>query len=183
VSKNGTAPRTDPSVSGRCSPVVAGHSFANAVRMSGREAFGPNLRRIRIQRGVSLQHIAAETNVSEVLWAAMERNDFSRWPNGIFARSFIRDYAKMVGTDPDATVDEFCRWFPHGDRRALPQIKGQAAIVNHPLEVGNEVPEHVGEDRRWSAEKEAARASEQANASVTQRAGMFSRLRRTFSGA
>ena len=53
--------------------------------MSGREAFGPNLRRIRIQHGVSLQQIATETNVSEVLWAAMERNDFSRWPNGIFA--------------------------------------------------------------------------------------------------
>ena len=151
--------------------------------MSGREAFGPNLRRIRIQRGVSLQQIATETNVSEVLWAAMERNDFSRWPNGIFARSFIRDYAKMIGADPDATVDEFCRWFPQGDRRALGQIKGQAAIVNHNLEVANEVPEHVGEDRRWSAEKEEQQRSETAEEAAATRSGMFSRLRRTFSGA
>lgn len=151
--------------------------------MSGREAFGPNLRRIRIQRGVSLQQIATETNVSEVLWAAMERNDFSRWPNGIFARSFIRDYAKMIGADPDATVDEFCRWFPQGDRRALGQIKGQAAIVNHSLEVGDEVPEHVGEDRRWSADKEAQEQSDEAEQAASPRPGMFSRLRRTFSGA
>ena len=41
--------------------------------MSGREAFGPNLRRVRIQRGVSLQQIATETNVSDVLWAAMAK--------------------------------------------------------------------------------------------------------------
>ena len=82
--------------------------------MSGREAFGPNLRRVRIQHGVSLHQIATETNVSDVLWSAMEKNDFSRWPNGIFARAYIRDYAKIIGVDPDTTVDEFCRWFPQG---------------------------------------------------------------------
>ena len=151
--------------------------------MSGREAFGPNLRRARIQRGVSLQQIASETNVSEVLWAAMERNDFSRWPNGVFARSFIRDYARMVGVDPDSTVNEFCRWFPQGDRRALRQIQGQAAIVNHPLQATDEVPEHVGEDRRWSPEKATQQAAEHEEAARATRQGMFARLRRTFSGA
>lgn len=152
--------------------------------MSGREAFGPNLRRMRIQRGVSLQHIASETNVSEVLWAAMERNDFSRWPNGIFARAFIRDYARIVGADPQATVDEFCRWFPQGDRRVTRQIKVQAEIINHPLELKDEVPDHVGEDRRWSPEKAAEHTAEPADApNAAPAAGMFSRLRRTFSRA
>jgi transcriptional regulator with XRE-family HTH domain len=149
--------------------------------MSGREAFGPNLRRIRIQRGVSLQQIASQTNVSEVLWAAMERNDFSRWPNGIFARAYVRDYAKIVGADADATVDEFCRWFPQGDRRADRQIRGQAEIVNHQLEVETEIPADVGEDRRWSAEKAAQEAVEATQAAPP--AGMFDRLRRTFSRA
>ena len=32
--------------------------------MSAREAFGPNLRRLRIQRGVSLEQIAETTKVS-----------------------------------------------------------------------------------------------------------------------
>jgi transcriptional regulator with XRE-family HTH domain len=99
--------------------------------MSEREAFGPNLRRLRLQRGVSLQQLAASTNVNETLWAALERNDFSRWPKGIFARAYVREYAKAIGADPEATVDEFCRWFPNGDRRALPIIKGQAEIVGH----------------------------------------------------
>jgi transcriptional regulator with XRE-family HTH domain len=155
--------------------------------MSGREAFGPNLRRIRLQRGVSLQQIAEETNVSEVLWAAMERNDFSRWPNGIFARAYIRDYAKMVGADPDAAVDEFCRWFPHGDRRADRQIRGQAEIVNHRLDGSPaELPPGVDEDRRWTDEKAAQQAAERAAEKPSARSrqvGMFDRLRRAINRA
>ena len=58
--------------------------------MSGREAFGPNLRRIRLQKGVSLKQLAESTKVAETLWAGLERNDFSRWPNGIFARAYVR---------------------------------------------------------------------------------------------
>src|SRR5262245_52590224 len=154
---------------------------SNLPAMSGREAFGPNLRRIRIQRGVSLQQIASETNVSEVLWAAMERNDFSRWPNGIFARAYIRDYAKMVGADPDAIVDEFCRWFPQGDRRADRQIRGQAEIVNHNLQPGDELPPDVSEDRRWTP---AADETDPARVPPSPRpVGVFDRLRRALSRA
>ncbi len=162
-----------------------GSNFAIALpTMSGREAFGPNLRRMRIQRGVSLQQIAEETNVSEVLWAAMERNDFSRWPNGIFARAYMRDYAKMVGADPDATVDEFCRWFPQGDRRADRQIRGQAEIVNHQLTAAGELPPGIDEDRRWNEEKVAQQAAERkASKPAPPQAGMFNRLRRALNRA
>ena len=70
--------------------------------MSAREAFGPNLRRARVQAGVSLQTIVEATNVSETLWDGLECNDFSRWPNGIFARAFVREYALMIGVDPES---------------------------------------------------------------------------------
>jgi transcriptional regulator with XRE-family HTH domain len=150
--------------------------------MGGREAFGPNLRRIRLQRGISLQQIASETNVSEVLWAAMEKNDFSRWPNGIFARAYIRDYAKIVGADPDSTVDEFCRWFPHGDRRANRQIRGHAEIVNHRLEAKEEIPPEVGGDRRWSPDKASKETIDRSTPAGSQ-AGVFDRLRRALSRA
>ena len=62
--------------------------------------------------GVSLDEIVRDTKVSVELWEAMERNDFARWPTGIYARAFIREYAEMIGVDPDSTLDEFCRWFP-----------------------------------------------------------------------
>lgn len=128
--------------------------------MSEREAFGPNLRRIRLQRGVSLKQLAERTKVAETLWAGLERNDFSRWPNGIFARAYVREYAKAVGADPEATVDEFCRWFPNGDRRIAPIIKEQAAIVGHDdLEWRDDVPKSAAHgDRRGAADGPASPA-------------------------
>jgi transcriptional regulator with XRE-family HTH domain len=117
--------------------------------MSAREAFGPNLRRARLQAGVTIRAIVDQTNVSEALWEGLERNDFSRWPNGIFARAFVREYAQAIGVDPQATVDEFCRWFPQGDRRVEPVLRVSAEIVNHQLEWQDHIPPAVVEgDRR-----------------------------------
>src|SRR5206468_6334290 len=102
--------------------------------MSEREAFGPNLRRIRVQRGISLDRISEATKVSSDFWVGLERNDFSRWPSGIYARAYVRAYAFEIGVDPEATVNDFCRWFPQGDRRASRVVMEQAAIVGHDLQ-------------------------------------------------
>lgn len=99
--------------------------------MSDRHTFGPRLRSERERRGISLDTIAAATKVSAELWDGLERNDFSRWPSGIFARAFVRDYARAVGLDADEVVDEFCRLFPIGDRRASRLIKAQAELIGH----------------------------------------------------
>jgi transcriptional regulator with XRE-family HTH domain len=106
--------------------------FCEGVRLMGvREAFGPNLRRLRIQRGITLEQIADQTKVSVDLWKGLERNDFGRWPSGIYARAYVRSYAEAVGVDGDETVDEFCRNFPQGDRRVARLVREQAAIVGH----------------------------------------------------
>jgi len=96
-----------------------------------RDAFGPNLRRLRKQRRLSIEHIAQETKISAELLRGLEKNDFSLWPTGIYARSYVRQYAVAVGAEADSTVDEFCRWFPQGDRRAERTVRGHAEIVGH----------------------------------------------------
>jgi transcriptional regulator with XRE-family HTH domain len=116
--------------------------------MSEREAFGPNLRRLRVQRGISLESIAAATKVSTDLWAALERNDLSRWPAGIYARAYVRAYAVKVGIDPDATVDEFCRLFPNGDRRVVRVVRQQAALVGHDLRWKDDLVGSVTDEKR-----------------------------------
>src|SRR3954468_20236125 len=134
-------------------------------------AFGPNLRRIRVQRGVSIYEIVAATNVNAALWEGLEKNDLSRWPTGIYARSYVRSYAKAIGADPEATVDDFCRWFPQGDRRAEPIIRGQAQIVGHDnLEWQDQWPPGVaaaGDRRGSSAATVAAPAVRRAGAVAT----------------
>jgi transcriptional regulator with XRE-family HTH domain len=116
--------------------------------MSEREAFGPNLRRLRVQRGISLESIAAATKVNADLWAGLERNDLSRWPAGIYARAYVRAYAVKVGIDPDATVDEFCRLFPNGDRRVVRIVREQAALVGHDLRWKDDLVGSVTDERR-----------------------------------
>lgn len=99
--------------------------------MSDRDTFGPRLRCERERRGINLATIALVTKVSVDLWDGLERNDFSRWPSGIFARAFVRDYARAVGLDADDVVDEFCRLFTVGDRRGTRIIKAQAELIGH----------------------------------------------------
>src|SRR5262245_36666243 len=99
--------------------------------MSERDTFGPRLRRERERRGMSLDMIAARTNVSVELWMGLEQNDFSKWPGGLFARAFVRDYARAVGLDPVEIVDDFCRLYPIGDRRFVAKLRAQAELIGH----------------------------------------------------
>jgi len=136
--------------------------------MSDQHTFGPRLRSERERRGITLDTIASATKVSADLWEGLERNDFSRWPSGIFARAFIRDYARAVGLDADEVVDEFCRLFPIGDRRASRLIKAQAELIGHssaltetmlPAEGDRRAPDLTAEEQaRAVAARYAARA-------------------------
>src|SRR5262249_44306147 len=75
--------------------------------------FGTKLREARERRGVSLRKISEATKISVAVLEALERNDVSRLPGGIFSRAFVRSYAVEVGLDPEATIQEFVALFPH----------------------------------------------------------------------
>src|SRR5918911_1901599 len=75
--------------------------------------FGGKLRQARERRGISLRQIAASTKISVAALEALERNDVSRLPGGIFSRAFVRSYAVEVGLDPDETIQEFIAQFQH----------------------------------------------------------------------
>lgn len=74
--------------------------------------FGTFLRKARERRGMSLQQVAATTKISARVLGALEQNDPSKLPGGIFARAFVRAYAREVGLDPEATVSRFVSEFP-----------------------------------------------------------------------
>jgi cytoskeletal protein RodZ len=73
--------------------------------------FGGKLRQARERRGVSLRQIAASTRITAATLEALERNDISKLPGGIFSRAFVRSYAVEVGLDPEQTVREFLERF------------------------------------------------------------------------
>jgi SAM-dependent methyltransferase len=77
-----------------------------------RHAFCAQLKKSRERRAISLQTISKRTKVSASLFSDLERCDLSRWPTGIYRRSFFREYAASVGMPGESTVTEFVRLFP-----------------------------------------------------------------------
>lgn len=147
-----------------------------------REAFGRRLRRHRLRTGVSLDQIAAETKIPIELLEALEDNDLSRWPVGIYARAYVRQYASAVGLDTEETVNEFCRWFPEGDRRLRPMVLQHASIVRHASTWTEELPESLGgvDRRQPPAESPPPESTMPARRAPSALQLMLIRLRRAF---
>ena len=74
--------------------------------------FGERMKRLRERRGVGLRDIADNTKLSVRTLEALERNDISLLPGGIYSRGLVRAYAEQIGADPEATVQEFIARFP-----------------------------------------------------------------------
>ena len=77
-----------------------------------RTAFGARLRYERERRQIALKSIAEGTKISIGLLEGLERDDVSRWPSGIFRKSFVRSYAEAIGIDPEPVVREFVERYP-----------------------------------------------------------------------
>ena len=90
------------------------------------EDFGGRLRQARERRGISLRQIAASTKIAPAALEALERNDITRLPGGIFSRAFVRSYAMEVGLDPDDTVKQFLERF---DQEPPPTAASVAAAI------------------------------------------------------
>ncbi len=80
--------------------------------MTDREEFGHELRRERERRGIPLQAVAGTTKIGASLIAGLERGDCSRWPGGIYNRSYVRAYAAAIGLDPTDVAARFTQCFP-----------------------------------------------------------------------
>ena len=116
--------------------------------MTPQETFITRLRRHRERNRISLDEIVSATRIKREQLEAFERGDLTVWPRGIYARAWIRGYASVIGVDPIDTVDEFCKLFPQGDRRAEETFREFAAIIAHPSTYQDEF-EHAAEgDRR-----------------------------------
>jgi len=94
-----------------------------------RQTFCAELRRARERKGISLDHIAKATKVSGLLFAELEQCDLSRWPTGIYRRSFFRDYVGFTGLPVESTTSEFVRLFPE----ELSQPSSRGAFAPGPL--------------------------------------------------
>ena len=100
--------------------------------------FGGRMKRLREERGIALRDIAETTKISVSALEALERNDVSRLPGGIFSRGFVRAYAEQIGADPERTVSEFLARFP-SDPETGGTLFGGEVNTDPPSQVGRHI--------------------------------------------
>ena len=99
---------------------------------------GDILRSTRVTRGLGVSEIAAVIKLAPYLIEAMERGRFDRLPGGAYRRSFVRQYAHILGLDEDQMVATFKEQYedpevalpePVIDRRSKPRGLLWAALA------------------------------------------------------
>jgi hypothetical protein len=112
-------------------------------------SFGTRLRTHRERQQVALTAIAEQTKIKASLLDGLERDDLSRWPGGIFRRSYVRAYAVAIGLEPDAVVREFLERHPDPDDE-MPVMAAVARAVDNdpnrrpPTRLGNLISSAMG---------------------------------------
>jgi cytoskeletal protein RodZ len=71
--------------------------------------FGSMLREAREAKGLSLEMIADKLKLRTSLLTLLEAGEFHQLPEGIFTRSYIQSYAKLVGLDAAPFVQVYDR--------------------------------------------------------------------------
>ncbi|MEW6313498.1 MAG: RodZ domain-containing protein [Pseudomonadota bacterium] len=62
---------------------------------------GAVLAAVRCKQGMSVADVAHQMKLSVSQVEALEADDFDRLPGNIFVRGFVRNYARLLGLDPD----------------------------------------------------------------------------------
>lgn len=109
--------------------------------MNAPPTLGQSLAAEREKQGLSRADVAQRLHMSAYQVEALESGDYARLPHGTFLRGFVRNYAKVLGLQPDAMVamladgsdanqrpgivvpTESIRFDPLGDRFGSPYVK------------------------------------------------------------
>ena len=67
---------------------------------------GETLRRERIKRNLELDAISSELKISSRFLKAIESDQFDKLPGGVFAKSFVRQYAHLLGLDEEELANQ-----------------------------------------------------------------------------
>jgi len=68
---------------------------------------GETLRQERLKRNVQLQEVSEKLKISSRMLEAIEADDYDKLPGGVFAKSFVRQYAAVLGLDDEEVANQF----------------------------------------------------------------------------
>jgi cytoskeleton protein RodZ len=112
---------------------------------------GETLRRERLKRNLELETISGALKISTRFLQAIEDDQYDKLPGGVFAKSFVRQYARLLGLDEEAIARQMQQVL--GLAPEVPQVAEKSKAVGFaPIQVPKvEEWERVGDKRfRWS---------------------------------
>ena len=68
------------------------------------ESIGTYLKKQREMRSISLEDISKATKINLKSLKALETDDFGFLPGQVFAKGFVRSYARVIGLDVDEAL-------------------------------------------------------------------------------
>src|SRR5262245_64244122 len=68
---------------------------------------GAELAEARRRKGLSIEELSRRTKINVLMLLAIERDDMKALPGGLFARGFLRAYAREVDRDPEEVVRRY----------------------------------------------------------------------------
>lgn len=71
------------------------------------ESIGEFFRQVRETKGLTIDEVAAKTRIRTDFVKALEDGNFAKLPDQVFARGFVRSYARSLGLDEDDAIQRF----------------------------------------------------------------------------
>jgi transcriptional regulator with XRE-family HTH domain len=69
--------------------------------------FGRLLKTLRAEKGLELKTVSAETKIAVSTLRLLEEEAYDKLPDNVFVKGFLRAYAGVLGTSPEALVQNF----------------------------------------------------------------------------
>lgn len=70
-------------------------------------SYGMYLQAMRVEKGIPIETVAAETRIRAEILRAIEAEDHKHLPDDVFVKGFLKSYAAAIGADPDETLRRF----------------------------------------------------------------------------
>lgn len=71
------------------------------------ESLGEDFQKAREGKGLTLDDAASKTRILPYYLKAVEENNYARLPDEVFAKGFVRSYARILGMDEAAVIKKF----------------------------------------------------------------------------
>ncbi len=90
------------------------------------ESVGEFFRQVREAKGLTVDEVASKTRIRTDFVKALEEGNFAKLPDQVFARGFVRSYARSLGLDEEDAIHRFVQsagafYDKQGERERLRQ--------------------------------------------------------------